>query len=158
MFKEEPAWYRYIDEARGFLNALRFLSTPNTTLWINKFPINRDFEHTVDWYVDEIKKDFVCKSKSLVGGKEVKRILRENVFDKLVQIKDKAILREYEWQFYEYYGLASTSIHIDNPFSSLSRENSYLLELTSKEYRISACLVTPVGNHIVVVTIGELKT
>ncbi len=158
MFKEEPPWYRYIDEARGFLNALRFLGAPNTTLWINSFPISKDFEHTVEWYVNEIKDDFPCKTKCLITGKEVKKILRENVFDKLVQVKDKAVLREYEWQFYEYYGLASTSFDIDSPFSPLSREKSYLLELTSKEYKISTCLVTPVGNHIVVVTIGELKT
>ena len=158
MFNKSSEFNRYIDEARGFLNALRFLGAQNSTMWINAFPIVGSLESSIEAYILRISDDFECMSKTTIKGKELKKKIREEIFDKLIHVDERKIIRELEWQYFEYFGLASTSVNENNAFSPLSSEETFLLELKSKEYLINVCMVTPVSNHIVVVTIGELKT
>ncbi|MEQ1485952.1 hypothetical protein [Methyloglobulus sp.] len=122
--------------------------------------MKKDFESTVNWYVKSQKKYFQCKSVKYIKYDELKVLLTECIFDKLIFIKDNSedsIKHNLLWQFEEYYGLASTSDNENNPFHPLVREVSALLELESDEYEIFACFMTPIGNHVVVTTIGRVK-
>ncbi len=54
---------RVIDEARGFLKAIVVMCEPNTTMWINSFPMKGDFEASVVWYINEISESYTCTGK-----------------------------------------------------------------------------------------------
>ena len=145
-----------INEVRGFLNALRQLCDPHTTMWINSFKIRKNFETSVELYIEELGSDFSCKSIKYIQYEELSVIIKECIFDKTTSLNNDSSKKALQWHYEEYYGLASTIDNENNPFHPLISETSALLELKSGEYNISACFITPVGNRIVVTTIGKL--
>jgi hypothetical protein len=147
----------FINEARGFLNALRQLCEPRTTMWINSFKMQQNFESTVEWYIDSLGDDFICSSVEYIKYDKLEVIIKESIFDKIIYLNNDSVKKALHWHYIEYYGLASTTENESNPFHPLISETSALLKLKSDEYDISACFITPVGSHVVVTTIGKVK-
>jgi hypothetical protein len=147
---------RVIDEARGFLNALRLQCPAETTMWINIFPMHGDFEASVTWYINKICADFECTAKRYVSYKELQEIITRSIFNKIVSTQSEQVSKMLNWQFIEYYSLASTVENESNPFNPLVSEKTVLIELSSNEYEIEACFITPVGKNIVVATLGHV--
>ena len=145
-----------INEARGYLNALRLQCEEGTTMWINCFPMQNNLETTVNRYINKIKDDFTCKGIRNVKFDDLLPVIRNNIFSKIKTMPSETVIKDLEWQFIEYYGLASTIEDENNPFNPLVSNPSVLIELESNEYEISACFITPVGKHIVVTTFGKV--
>ncbi len=147
---------RVIDELRGFMNALRIQCTSNTIIWVSCFQMKGSFENTVEWYIKKNEKEFNCINKGNIGYNELLPIIKQEIFNKMHPSISESVKEKLEWHLIEYYGLASTIENEKNPFNPLVSEMSVLLEKTSTEYEILACFITPVGEHIVVTTRGNV--
>lgn len=129
-------------------------------MWINSFKMKKDFESTVEWYINTQKKYYKCKSIKYIKKNEIYSLIDKCIFDKLIFIKDASIKKKLRWEFEEFYCMAAF-IDIKNKMKEMTypfvTETSALLEIESKEYEITACFITPIGSRVVVTTIGKTK-
>ena len=142
---------RIIDEARGFLNALRKLCLPPAIAWIGLQRIEHDLPSAIERW---IKEDGECTygEQTDIDGLAVRRFLRTHLFGRLMVTEGQR--STLEATFSEYVDLASDADAAEVEFGRLWRHQSVFVEVSHTDLEMNGCLVLPLTTYIVVVVLG----
>ena len=142
---------RVIDEARGFLNALRELCIPPAIAWIGiqAMPDGRD--RAIDLWI-QADQERTYGPRTAIEGLSVRRFLRTHLFSRITATDEQKT--KLERRFREYIDLAADADSGEVHFERLSTNESILIEIECSDFELHGAIVFSLTNYIVVLALG----
>ncbi len=145
-----------IANLNGYLQSMRRLGLNQCNYSASVREIKNNFENEIEDYKTIFKDDYQVSSQKHADYKQLEQLHHDLIYSKL-KVKDKDIIKLFEWDIVEYFGLASTSIDKENTFHPTVKNGAIVLELKAERYISLVYYFVEIGDFMVTVTLSEKR-
>ena len=140
------------DNLNGYLQSMRRLGLNQCHYSSIVRKIQGDFQEEIDLFKQIFDESYTVIDENKYSYQQIQQLHKDLIYSKL-KINDKEIIRSFDWDIVEYFGLASTSV--GNEWNPIVKNGAIVLTLQAKKFKTLVYYFVEVGGFMVVIRLSE---